>query len=134
MIRKKVKPVARVPLAEIEKLIGRLDNADGKERDRASAELRAIGPQSKAALEKSLAGCESVERRLRILELLTDFQRRERTPTQGELRELRALEILEVVGTPSARAVLGTLAKGAPGARLTVEASAALDRLGERMK
>jgi len=45
---------------------------------------------------------------------------------------LRALEVLEQVGTPEARQVLTTLATGAPHARLTREAKAALDRLSKR--
>jgi hypothetical protein len=66
--------------------------------------------------------------------LLAAFKQREALPSQDELRELRAIEILEVVATPSAQAVLESLAKGAPGVRLTDEAGAALERLGKRMK
>jgi hypothetical protein len=51
----------------------------------------------------------------------------------GELlRQLRAVELLESLGSAEARQVLETLAKGAPGARLTKEARAALDRLNRR--
>jgi hypothetical protein len=41
----------------------------------------------------------------------------------------RAVVALERVGTPDARALLRTLADGAPLARLTLEARAALERL-----
>jgi hypothetical protein len=47
------------------------------------------------------------------------------------LRELRAVEILERIGTSGARQVLRTLAKGSPAARVTREAKASLDRLAK---
>jgi hypothetical protein len=44
-------------------------------------------------------------------------------------RQSRALEVLEHIGNPESRRVLLALAQGAPHARLTKEAKAALDRL-----
>ena len=49
------------------------------------------------------------------------------------LREWRALEVLEQIGTPEARAVLKALAEGAPAARLTQGAKVALERLAKRL-
>jgi hypothetical protein len=48
------------------------------------------------------------------------------------LRALRALEILECIGSQEAKAVLQIIAKGAPEARLTIEAKASLGRLEKR--
>ena len=45
------------------------------------------------------------------------------------LRGLRAIEVLEAIGTAEARTILQELAKGTPGAKLTREAAAALARL-----
>jgi hypothetical protein len=45
------------------------------------------------------------------------------------LRTVRAIEVLERTATPEACKLLRELAKGAPGARLTREAAAALKRL-----
>jgi hypothetical protein len=60
------------------------------------------------------------------------LERLELAPVAGErLQALRAVEVLERVGTPEARRLLETLAGGAPGARLTWEARAALGRLDE---
>jgi hypothetical protein len=50
-------------------------------------------------------------------------------PRDGELRGLRAVEVLEQLATPDARQVLTTLAERAGGGRLGREATAALGRL-----
>ena len=52
-------------------------------------------------------------------------------PPEG-LRALRAIEVLEHLGTPGAMSCLETLAKGAPEARQTRDAKAALGRLACR--
>ena len=51
-------------------------------------------------------------------------------PTPEQLRRLRAVEVAEVIGTPEAGKVLAYWAGGAPGAQFTVEAAAAVRRLG----
>lgn len=48
------------------------------------------------------------------------------------LRAVRAVEALEMMGTPEARRLLQKLAGGAPGAWLTMEARASLGRMGRR--
>ena len=50
-------------------------------------------------------------------------------PAGEVLRAVRAVWVLELTGTPAARQVLQKLAGGAPQARLTREARAALGRL-----
>jgi hypothetical protein len=53
--------------------------------------------------------------------------------TDGEtLQSLRAIAVLEDIGTLEAKKILDTLAKGAAEARVTRAAKAALERLGWR--
>jgi hypothetical protein len=54
--------------------------------------------------------------------------------TSEPLRQLLAVEVLEHIGTAEACELLTKLAGGAPGARLTREAKAALERLKRRPK
>jgi WD40 repeat protein len=127
-----LKPVEKLPAANIDKLIVELDNDDFEKREKASRELRQVGPQGKAALQKSLETSKSVEQCRRVKELLAELNERETKPSQSELRELRAIEVLETIGTPLARSILESLAKGASGIRLTDEAAAALGRLDKK--
>ena len=53
-------------------------------------------------------------------------------PSPEQARALRAVEVLEHVGTAEAKRVLETLAAGAAEARLTQEARASLRRLDAR--
>ena len=76
-----------------------------------------------------LGGERSAERRRRIADVLEKAGRlTESDPDR--LQALRCVEILERVESAEARAVLGELAKGAPGSRLTREAAGALRRRG----
>jgi len=50
-------------------------------------------------------------------------------PSPEQLRTLRAVAVLEQLGTPEARGLLDKLAQGAPGALVTEEAKAARERL-----
>jgi len=61
----------------------------------------------------------------RVESLLTKLE-------QTSVRSLRAVEVLEYIGSPEAKNVLETLATGAEGARLTKEAKASLERLDKR--
>jgi hypothetical protein len=69
-----------------------------------------------------------LEVRLRV-ERLLDAAADQPLPPE-ELRLMRALAAVEHAGTPEARALLRDLAAGAPEARVTEGARAALRRLG----
>jgi hypothetical protein len=96
-------------------------------RERATAELQQLGEQAEPALRKALAAKPSLEVTRRLQALLDRVERQ--TLTAAQLHALRAVEVLEHVGTAEARTVLRSLAAGAPAARLTREAKASLQRL-----
>ena len=87
--------------------------------------MEELGEIAKPALTKALAGDPSREARKQMEELLDAL---DRSLAGDRLRMLRAVEVLEMLGSPEARGVLKRLAGGAPEAFLTRQAKAALER------
>jgi len=108
-------------------LIGDLNSATFAKRQRAMKELLGLHEVAEAALEAVLAGNPPEELRLRVLQLL-DRVKRGGAPAE-RLRPLRAVEVLEMIGTAEARQLLRALARGAARDLLTEQAQAALERL-----
>jgi hypothetical protein len=129
LLRQKVHPVPAGDTRHINQLIADLQGADAALRRKAMGELRKLG-------EPALGG----------LYLIADNQRGNRTVSMmihklemqeasvDRTRALAAVQILEQLGTDDARQLLGQLAAGAPGVKLTVEAKAALERLRDAAK
>jgi RNA polymerase sigma factor (sigma-70 family) len=113
------------------RLIADLDNDRFAVREEATAELEKLGELAEPALVRALQGGPSLEARRRLDSLLERIAGRVHSPER--LRTLRAVEVLEQIGTAEAREVLGVLARGTPGAWLTQEAKAALERLERRL-
>jgi RNA polymerase sigma factor (sigma-70 family) len=111
-------------------LIADLDHDEFAVREQAEKELRGLGAAAAAALRKALEGTPSVEVRVRAERLLKLLAPDAVSPER--VRLLRALEVLELTGTPAARHVLEALAKGAGASEATGEAKASLARLAKR--
>jgi hypothetical protein len=111
--------------------LAELDHDQFTVRERATEELAKLGPMVAPVLRKTLDGSPPLEMRRRAERLLQQLQ--EAVPSPERLRALRALEVLEEVGTPAARRVLEELAGGAADAELTVGARRTLERLGRRV-
>src|SRR5262249_38056265 len=124
-----LRPLTTVDTLRLARLIGELDSASFNTRQRASAELAEMGEAATAALREALADRPSAEVRRRVERLLEAIVEGELTGDQ--LRGLRAVEILEHLGTPEAVRMLEGLGRG-PSARLTREAEAAVRRLTRR--
>jgi dipeptidyl aminopeptidase/acylaminoacyl peptidase len=129
LLRKRLHPAAALDERTIDQRIADLDSEEFAVRQKAARELRSRGDAAEPALRKSLAGKPSVEQRQRVKQLLQDI---ETARSPDYLRGLRAVEVLERIGTSDAQQVLQTLADGAPTARLTREAKASLERLSRR--
>jgi RNA polymerase sigma factor (sigma-70 family) len=131
-LRTRLHPIAPADEKRLQQWIADLDSDQFAVREKATSELEKLGGAAVGARQKALEAKPALETRRR-LEQLIDKQEREEWPASGErLRIWRVLEVLERIGTPEAKEVLTTLANGAPGARQTVEAKAALQRLAQR--
>jgi RNA polymerase sigma factor (sigma-70 family) len=129
LLKETLRPVPAVEAARVQRLIKELDDDDFATRERATAELEKLAGSVEADLRKALEGATSPEVRERLKKVL---DAEGRGPSPERLRQERALELLEVVGTSGAKKLLEELAKGAPQAWLTREARAALDRMAGR--
>src|SRR5262249_28100005 len=122
-------PARATPSVEVAHLLRDLDNDDLKIRDQATRRLEDLGAAAKAVLGETLEDAPSPEVRRRIEELLTRLE--EPSSVSDRLRPLRAIKVLEQIGTPDAKKLLETLTKGRPEAAVTKEAIAALKRLAK---
>jgi hypothetical protein len=110
----------------LHRLLADLESEQFAVREKAQEELAALGDLAEPALRRSLENKPSLEMRRRVQTLL---ERLRGPVTRPELLQaLRALAVLEDIGTPEARRLLQELTKGAPEARLTREAKASLRR------
>jgi WD40 repeat protein len=123
----KLHPVPVVPAAIIQELIRELDHKTFAARQKATKELEKLEGQARIELEKVVAKPPSPEVQTRVKKLLDKLDSPLVAP--DDVRTLRAVEILERIGTNDARDLLRRLSRGAPGARLTTEAGESLARL-----
>ena len=98
-------------------------------RERATRELEKLGELAEPALRSALNRQPSLETRQRLESLL---QKLDPIRDPESLRSLRAIEVLEHIGSAEAQTLLQQLARGAPEARLTQEAKASCVRLLNR--
>jgi WD40 repeat protein len=122
-----------ITAARLAQLVEDLDSKRFVVRARADAELEQLGEPAEPVLQKALAGKVSLEKRRRLERLLAKLSRPwERVLPLEQLRLLRAVEALEQMASPAARAILQDVARGSPEAWLTAEAQASLERLKKR--
>jgi RNA polymerase sigma factor (sigma-70 family) len=128
-VREHLPPSQQPDMAQVARLIQDLDSDRFTVREEAEAALRRLADLVVSALRQALDGKPSAEVRRRVSGLLEQL---EVGTTPEQLRSLRAIEVLEQMGTPATRTLLQELAGGTPAARQTQEAKASLDRLDRR--
>jgi WD40 repeat protein len=127
LLKERVQPVQRADPDIVAKLIVQLDSDTFAERMKAQEALEKMGEGATHLLKQALERKVSLELSRRLETILSNCD----AISPLGLRHHRAVATLEWIDTPAARALLQTLADGAPAARLTVEAQAALKRLKE---
>jgi RNA polymerase sigma factor (sigma-70 family) len=130
LLRSKVPPVLAPEEAQLKAMLAALDSNDFAEREKATADLAKLGALVEPALREARRTTTSAEVRQRLDDILDRLATADLT--SEDLVGARAVEIAEWAGTPDAVKLLETWATGAATARLTLEARAALTRLGKR--
>jgi hypothetical protein len=129
MIKDRLRPATEA--LQVNRLLDDLDSEQFAVRVKAREELEKLAEQAEGALRKRLAEKPPVQVCQQIEQILTTIEHLQ--PASESLRALRGIEVLEHIDSSEAQQALQTLAKGAGGARLTMEAKASLERLSRRL-
>jgi len=125
LLRGKITPAKPRAEGAIIQWIKELDSPIFAERERASKELLNLLEEVEPQLRQARAATASDESRRRIDAILLHSGK----PSPDRLRQERALDVLEHLGTKEAKQHLEILAKGAPNHALTRDAQDAVERL-----
>jgi WD40 repeat protein len=127
LLHKHLKPAVDENANRVPQLLRDLDSDQFRMRESAAKALAGMGSAIAPALRQALSANPSPEVRSRLQKLVANLARELTTPEI--LRNLRAIQILEQLGSPEAKKLLETLASGATAARETQEAKESLQRL-----
>ncbi len=130
LLRERVRPVSPADPQRLARLLADLESDRFDVRRKAESALEGLGEQAVPGLRQVLNEDASLDLRQRVTRLLGKLSGQ--TPARGLVRDLRAVEALELAGGPDCRRLLEALAGGTPEARLTREARAAAERLSRR--
>jgi hypothetical protein len=124
----RLKPVAFGDQAKIQQWIADLDSPRFAVRQAASKELERAAGQAAGPIQNTLKQNVPLETRRRLQQLLNLLD----VSAPDTVRTIRAIMVLERIGSAEAQRALRTLARGAPAAYETEEARASLGRLAQR--
>jgi hypothetical protein len=124
-LKEALRPAPPADAQQVARLVGELDDKNFAVRDQAVRALEELGAAAEAALRKALEGKVTLEVRQRLEQILAKRDKE-------AVRQLRAVEVLEVIGTAEARQALEAVAKSALIPRVAEGAGAALRRLAAR--
>jgi hypothetical protein len=128
LLKQRLRPARAADRHRLARLLAELHSARFERRRRAESELAELGELAAPALRRALADEPALEVRQRLERLL---QRSGQAPPPGQVRALRAVEVLEWIGNAAARQQLRALAGGVAGARLSQQARSASQRLAK---
>lgn len=130
LLKERLKPVPENE-AHVRRLVRDLDNGVFAIRDKASQELAKMGRLAVGSLREAAGDKESsLETKRRLLAMVETL---ENTPLgRDEIRQIRAVGLLEMIASKEAHAFLETLTHGWSAARQTLEARESLVRLQNR--
>ncbi len=129
-IKTRLQPVPHFDGKRFARLLADLDSDSFQVRENATRSLAMLEHGAERALRAALKNQPSPEVGRRLEMLLARLEQPERLPER--LQALRAIELLEYIGNSESRKLLESLSKGAPEAKLTQDAKAALERLDRR--
>jgi hypothetical protein len=115
----------------LQQLILDLDSEDFAVREKASERLKKLDSNIDPALCLALRRTPSAEARQRLEAILAGRTARFALPAET-VRTIRAIQVLEQIGSPEAATVLKTLSTGIGTAPETQEANESLQRLSKR--
>jgi hypothetical protein len=127
LLSKKLAP-SGIDAKQLRRWLDDLDHEELDARARAEKALAALEDHIEEDLRREATASASTESRLRLRRLLRTID----NGAPSGMRRLRAIEVLERIGTPEAVGLLKRLAGGHAGARQTREAAEALGRLKRR--
>jgi hypothetical protein len=121
LLRERLKPVKAAEKADVERLVAQLDSERYADREAATKSLREMGDSAVPALKALRKAGLSAEADSRVGKLLSAAAAP--VPASGrEMQQVRAVAIVERIGSDEARKLLRELAGGLAEARLTQEA------------
>jgi WD40 repeat protein len=132
-LQEQLRPIAPVDASRVSRLVTDLNSDRFETRREANEQLEKLGALAGPALREVLHQKPPAETRRRIERLLVKWAVEKEYPSPEGLRQLRAVEVLEHMDSPAAQRLLEQLAQGAPGAELTEQAKASLERLSKRL-
>ena len=111
LLKEKLSPQKSVSGDQVKDLLVKLDSEKYAVREAAFRDLKVLGSAVEAELRQAAADAKSSkEVRQRLQKILESWEKR--PATSDELRQMRALQVLERIATPEARAVLLQVAEG----------------------
>jgi RNA polymerase sigma factor (sigma-70 family) len=130
LLRQRLRPVPPATGEQFASWIRDLDSDRFETRENATRELEKLEEAAAPRLRQVLQANPSPEVRRRLEALLAKLDAP--VPSDDRLRAVRAVEVLEHMGTPEAREILQTVADGPAECLRSREAKAALQRLERR--